>query len=64
MNVSVSQYNITFSKNKAKYFGYKLLAITRRNYKNKKGGDFTTIFQVWDLNLYKLKYTYNVKNIN
>jgi len=46
MNVSVSQYNITFSKNKAKYFGYKLLAITRRNYKNKKGGDFTTIFQV------------------
>ena len=59
MNVSISQYNITFNKNKVTW-----LATTRHNYKNKKRRDFTTVFQVWGLTLYKLKYSYHVKYIN
>jgi len=31
--------------------------------KYKIGIDFTTAFQLWDLNFYKLQYTYNVRDI-
>lgn len=27
------------------------------------GVDFTTAFQTWDLNVYKLQYSYNVREI-